>query len=64
MDKTIEKYLIMARLRDIDSDISQINTTLEVAEFAEYQQGWLDREKVQLVKLIKEQKILKESLHV
>ncbi len=64
MNKTIEKYLIMARLGDIDSDISQINTTLEVAEFAEYQQDWLDREKMTLAKLIEEQKILKECLHV
>lgn len=62
MDKQIEKFLIMARLRDIDSDISGINTTLEIAEFAEYQQDWLDKEKIKLEKLVKEQKTLKESL--
>ena len=63
MNKKVERFLMEARLKDIESDINLINTTLYVAEFAEHQQDWLDKERIQLQKLKEEQKTLKESLH-
>ena len=56
------RYLIKARLRDILSEIAQIDITLEIAEFSIMQGDWLEMERKYLVELKEEQKSLKEAL--
>ena len=64
MKKEVEILLVNARLRDIKSDIASIMTTLDIAEFAEYQLEHVVIEKMRLKELKKEQKTLQEALNV
>ena len=64
MKKVVEKYLIKARLEEIEYALGTIEDTSRVAEFAQTTPAWLALEQKKITALTKEQKILKENLNV